>query len=615
MSTLASKSSPGRRPLRLLYSCTALLILVLLATNAAIILQLRESELRDEESQLETLALTLAEQADRSFQSVDLALSSLAERVKDQGIADGTTFESEMATREIHLLLKDKISGIPQADAISLIGAEGRLINFSRYWPIPAVNVSDRDYFKALKAEPSRKTAVSAPAQNRGTGSWTIFLAHRVDGPQGEFLGLVVGAMELKYFEDFYSAVSSQETGTIALVRQDGIVLARHPPANVVGKTFGAQHILNGGTSGTVREPSPIDGTFRIKAAHALANYPVLVLATVTEEAALKDWWSYARLMSIGALGCAVSIAIAGFALGRQARQRTILDRARADMADAERARAVAEVELRRQEEHTASFEAMRAAKEAAEMANRTKSEFLANMSHELRTPLNAIIGFSEIMVSEALGPVGNERYRGYVGDIHASGRHLLDIINDVLDVSKAVAGKLELAESWIDARDTVETVCRLIRPRISEANLHLAVSLPPGELILYADERKLKQMLLNLLSNAYKFTPRGGHIDCTVTIDAAGIAFAVSDTGIGIPAEQLDRVLQPFVQVSSSISREHDGTGLGLALVKAMAELHGGSLRLDSEVGVGTTARVTFPGERLRPAHAASAAAAPAAV
>ncbi len=582
----------GPRPLRLLYACTTLVILVLLATNAAIILHLLESTLLGEENQLKNLSLTLAEEADRSFQSLDLVLSNLAERMTAEGIADAASFERYMGERDVSLRLRDKIVGMPQIAAVNLIDSRGKLINTSRFWPPASVDVSDRDFFRALTSGRSLKTYISQPYQNRSTGTWTIYLARRFEGPGGELIGLILGAMEMRYLEDFYRAIALGEGSTIVVLRQDGVMLARYPPApaDTIGKIFSAsRNVLRGEVAGTLREISEVDGQMKIKAARLLANYPVLILATKTEEAALSDWRDIARLMSLGALGCAVSIALAGLALGRQWKQQTIL--------------AAAQAELRRQEDRIASFETMAAAKEAAEMADRTKTEFLATMSHELRTPLNAIIGFSDMMVSEAIGPLGNDRYRGYARDIHASGHHLLAIINDVLDVSKAAAGKLELAESWIDARDAVETVCRFVRPRIAEAQLHLAVNLPPGELILYADERKLKQMLLNLLSNAYKFTPRGGLVACSVIVDAAGIKFAVSDTGIGIPAEQLDRVLQPFVQVSSTLSRQHDGTGLGLTLVKAMAELHGGTLRLESEIGVGTTAAVTLPRARLKTA------------
>jgi signal transduction histidine kinase len=247
-----------------------------------------------------------------------------------------------------------------------------------------------------------------------------------------------------------------------------------------------------------------------------------------------------------------------------------------------------------------AEYEALRLAKEKAEAASRAKSDFLATMSHELRTPLNAIIGFSEMMVREVLGPLGNAQYRAYVADIHDSGTHLLQIINDILDLSKAEAGKLELHEEVFDLRDSVHSVRQLISAGISEGGLSDSVELPADLPLLRADERKTKQVLLNLVSNAVKFTLSGGHIDIAGRYDPkAGLTLTVSDTGIGIAPDDLARVLAPFEQVDSSFSRSHQGTGLGLPLVKAIIELHGGNLALESEVGVGTRVSVTFPPDR----------------
>jgi signal transduction histidine kinase len=587
MTSLASDLGPSS--VRLLYICTALLILVLLATNATVILHLRKSELLDQERQMKNLSLTLAEQADRSFQSVDLVISRVGEQIAAAGVTDSGSLLQKMAGRDVHEFLLEKISGIPQLDAVTLINREGKLINFSRAWPIPEVNVSDRDYFQALKDDPKLNSYISAPVRNRGTGTWTIYLARRLNGPNGEFIGLILGAIEMRYFEDFYRAIALDEGSTIAVLRLDGVMLARFPHADVIGQAYSdSRRLLHDSVSGTLRERSPIDGRMRIKAAHLVTNYPVLVLATKTEEAALANWWGIARLMSLGALGCSISIAIAGFAFGRQWKQQAMLAHTRA--------------ELRRQADRTVAFEALETAKEAAEAADRTKSEFLATMSHELRTPLNAVLGFSELMVREIFGPLGDHRYRDYAQDIHSSGSHLLSIVNEVLDLSKLAAGKLELVEGWINVREIVHSACRLIRPRIDRAELSLTVKMPPDDLLAYADKRLLKQMLLNLLSNACKFTPPGGGIECVVSTDDAGMTFAVVDTGVGIAAEHLDRVVRPFVQVDSSISRRHEGTGLGLALVAAMAELHGGRLRLDSKVGTGTTAAVVLPPSRIHP-------------
>jgi len=240
-------------------------------------------------------------------------------------------------------------------------------------------------------------------------------------------------------------------------------------------------------------------------------------------------------------------------------------------------------------------------AKEQADFANRSKSEFLANMSHELRTPLNAIIGFSEIIKDELFGPVGQPQYVEYARDIYDSGALLLSLINDILDMSKIEAGKRALAEGVLDMENVVHSVVRLVASRAKLGKLHLHVKVPKDMPNLRAEERAIKQVLTNLLTNAIKFTPEGGRVTLNADMDAAGrMCIKVEDTGIGIAPEDIAIALAPFGQIESALSRKNQGTGLGLPLTKALVELHGGMLDLQSKLGQGTTVTLTFPADRV---------------
>ena len=242
-------------------------------------------------------------------------------------------------------------------------------------------------------------------------------------------------------------------------------------------------------------------------------------------------------------------------------------------------------------------------ARDQAELANRAKSEFLANMSHELRTPLNAVIGFSDVMKIEMFGPVGDAKYREYVKDINASGVHLLNLINDILDLSKIEAGKTELREENVDVSRVLASCIALVKQRAGEAGVAIECNTPSSLPALYADERKFKQIVINLLSNAIKFTPKGGKVTVRIWSHANdGYVFQVADTGIGIALVDIPKALAPFQQIDSDLNRKYEGTGLGLPLTKALAESHGGSMGLQSEVGVGTTVTVRFPAERIVP-------------
>jgi signal transduction histidine kinase len=234
----------------------------------------------------------------------------------------------------------------------------------------------------------------------------------------------------------------------------------------------------------------------------------------------------------------------------------------------------------------------------AAEGSNKAKANFLANMSHELRTPLNAILGFSEIIKTAVFGPISSN-YRDYAGDIHNSGAHLLSLINEVLDLSKLEAGQFELVEQNVDLASLAESSARFVESQAQKAQIGLSHSIEPTVSFIRADERRMRQILINILANAVKFTPPGGQVRLAIRRTDKGLLIQVSDTGIGIPADKIEMAMEPFSQVEAGANRNYQGTGLGLPLAKRLVELHGGTLSLESAVDLGTVVFNIIPPAR----------------
>jgi diguanylate cyclase (GGDEF)-like protein len=357
--SVASKSSapkPARsRAVQLLVLCGLLLASAILAGTSFIVASLHHRVLADNERELRNLALVLAEQADRTFQALEVVQTSLIERSQALGVSSSDDYRREMSGYDVHMVLKDKIQSMPHVDAVGLIDAEGKLINFSRSWPIAAFDVSDRDYFKALKSDPQRVSFVSAPALSRGAGTWTIFIARKFVGPNGEFLGLVVGAIELQYFENLFADIALGPDSAISLFRHDGILLVRYPRRDAPGTSYAQgplfTTVLPRGDRGLVRVSSPIDGIERIIAGHSLAHYPVVVAVATTTDAVFADWRIYTKyLIGAAALSILVIGGIVFVSVGRF-KSYELLAIARAETAEAEGARAVAEAVVREREQ------------------------------------------------------------------------------------------------------------------------------------------------------------------------------------------------------------------------------------------------------------------------
>ena len=553
-------------PHRRLFGAVGAIALALIATIAGTSVfflgNLRESTLQTAETSLSRYSLTLAENADRSFKSVDLVLSSIADYVARKGVVDDDTYRAAVSDRETHFLLREKIAGLPQIDALTVIDARGKLLNFSRYWPIPEVDVSDRDYFKALKADDGPQSFVSAPVQNRGNGTWNVYLARRLNDPQGHFMGLLLGAISVPYFENFFGSTSLGPDTTISLVREDGLLLAHFPPSNDIGNQssgFGQRALAAGGT---IREIGRKDRQMRLRAAKMLPGYPALVVVSQAEDDALQGWREMATLMTTMSLISAIAVIVVASMIARRWNRHEDLIR-------------------------------------AAEAANAAKTTFLAMMSHEIRTPMNAVLGMATTLLDTHL----NAEQRRYVVAIHNAGDSLLEILNDILDFSKLESGQLSLENIAFSADALVANTLSIIGPRATAKNLAIRsvrdTTLPPA---LVGDAGRIRQVLLNLVSNAVKFTAAGEIVVSTRCIaikdGKAVVEWTVSDTGIGIAPERIGSLFTNFVQADNSINRRFGGSGLGLAICKRLTEQMGGDIGVTSTPGNGSafSFRLTLP-------------------
>lgn len=573
---------------------TALLLALMVSVNVVLLGNLRQATLHSAERDLVRHSLTLAEQADRAFKSLDLVLFSIEDYIDRLVPDDDMTHASVVRGREMHEFLKDKLIGLPQVEAITVIDAQGKLLNFSRYFPIPEVNVSDRDYYKALNQDDSPITYISAPVQNRGTGTWNLYMARRINTSTGGFKGMVLGAMSLQHFEDFYRASSAGEGSAVSLVRNDGTLLVRYPRTDRVGTQLKNTSAFVAERASVVRTQSGIDHKMRLTSSHFLASYPLLVLASQTEDSIFASWW---RIVKVSAsMLAATSLALIGVAilLARWLIQRDALARAANEQAEAERARALAETELLRERE------------KAAEAASRAKSSFLAVMSHEIHTPMNAVLGLAATLLSSNLEPEDHEAVRA----IHDAGDNLLEILNDILDYSKLEAGELTLENIAFAPGTITEAPLAILGARALAKGiaLHAEIGpeLPAG---VIGDAGRLRQVLLNIVSKAVKFTETGSVTAAVRCLAREGnratLEWEVRDTGIGIAPDKVGLLFRDYVQADSSINRRFGGSGLGLAICKRIIEQMQGRIAVTSELGKGTTVRFSVALEITEaPAH-----------
>jgi diguanylate cyclase (GGDEF)-like protein/PAS domain S-box-containing protein len=333
--TLPSRNRGRSGPVRLFLMCGVLLIAAVATGTGLILSNLRERALSDSENALQNIALVVAEQANRALQAIDLVQTGLIERMQALGVTSGAAYERQMSGHDVHLMLKDKIAGLPHIDGITIINAQGKLINLSRSWPIPEVDVSDRDYFKALQSNPQLSSFVSSPVRNPGTGMWTVYYARKFVAPDGAFLGLVLGDLKLQYFEKLFGTLALGDGSAVALFRHDGVLLVRYPPRESPGRSYAGSDLfkkmLAGADRGVLRQTSVIDGTERLVAGHRLADYPIVVGVATTVTAALAGWRSATVYMTGTAVLLILVIGVTILLSIRQIKNYELLAKARAE--------------------------------------------------------------------------------------------------------------------------------------------------------------------------------------------------------------------------------------------------------------------------------------------
>jgi Cache domain len=343
------------RPIRLLMTATAAAVVILTVMIAVSASDLREDALETAEINLKRHSLTMAGQAERSLQAVNLLLLNINDYLAAQGVFDARSYEINMSGEDTFRYLRSRLAGLPLIESVTMINAQGKIINFSRYWPIPDVDVSDRDYFIALRNNPDLLTFISKPAQSRGVGTWNIYVTRRVNGRKGEFAGVILAALSLQYFQDFYRSTSLGEGSSEVLLRDDGILLARYPQTSEVGKIVGGgEKRLLQEKSGVSRGPSPLDQVMKINAAQKLAGFPLLFLATQTQDSILRKWRRTVTLL-VAYTGAAIGVLVlAAWMVLRTWKRQDLLATMQAKRAETEKATALSEARLLREQQHLA---------------------------------------------------------------------------------------------------------------------------------------------------------------------------------------------------------------------------------------------------------------------
>ena len=555
--------------MRALAAVGALLVLAILGLTYFVIMEVRAREVSDAERDLSRLDLVLAEQTDRTIQAVDLILQGVTEDLRAAGIGTQDAYRRQATGPELFRALKARVSGVPQLDAVTLIAADGTLLNFSRYYPIPHVNVADRDYFRALSAAGAPDTFLSDAVENRGTGTLNIYLARRFSGPEGQFLGLVLGALQVGYFQHFYDELRITPGTAITLRRKDGALLAArggNPAMTAPLPPEGATVI-----AATGGRPA------HIVAARMLQDYPVMVEVSQTLDEALAEWRHDAGAIAIGGVASAAAIAVMIWALFRQLRAYEAVTGAMA-------ARDAAEQRRREAEEQLNQAQKMEAV-----------GQLTAGLAHDFNNLLMAIMGCLDAIGS----PPGDELGRR-LGVIRQAAERGSTLTHQLLAFSR----KQMLQPRALDINAVLQNTSELLQGTLG-GTVRVSLRLRPDLWPALVDPGQLGHAVLNLAINARDAMPGGGFVTIeteNVTLSAEQcpegmvpgeyVRIAVIDSGTGMDPEVRSRAFDPFF----TTKRHGSGSGLGLSQAYGFARQSGGGIAIQSQRGEGTTVTLWLP-------------------